>query len=118
MDAARGQPVDTIRGFGFPYRIAITPEGRTAIVTDPVRGEVRIIDVQTRHTRKVIPFPGPSDGSAMPEGVTTSDDGTRAFVTLEATGTVVAIDVETARVLWTASVGSSPDGIAYAAPVR
>ena len=36
-----GVVADTIGGFGMPYRLAVTPDGLTAIITDPQRGAVR-----------------------------------------------------------------------------
>jgi DNA-binding beta-propeller fold protein YncE len=118
VDVDRGQPVDTLRGFGLPYRIAITADGGTAVITDPPRGEVRIVDTGSRRTRQVVTFQGSGESGASPEGVTTSPDGRLGFVTLEATGQIAAIDLKTAKVLWTAPVGTGPDGIAYAPPVR
>ena len=45
VDAAEGHAIDTLRGFGLPYRMAVSRDGRSAVVTDPVRGEVRDVSI-------------------------------------------------------------------------
>jgi YVTN family beta-propeller protein len=112
MDADRGVPIDTLRGFAIPYRLAITADGATALIADPEHGEVRIIDVATRRQRAAVALAG------MPEGIATSPDSRMAFVTLNGAGQMAAIDLGTATVAWTAAVGSAPDGIAWARPPR
>ena len=110
----------TVSDFGFPYRIAMTPDGRTAIVSDPGRGELRFMDV-AKHTeigRVVIPatdvvstaeFPK----SPCPEGMSMAPDGKTRYVTLQGRNAVAAIDVASRKVVLTLPVGTWPDGIAY-----
>ncbi len=110
----------TVSDFGFPYRIAMTPDGRTAVVSDPGRGELRFMDV-AKHTelgRVTIPatdvvstaeFPK----SPCPEGLSMAPDGKTVFVTLQGRNAVAAVDVATRQLLLTLPVGAWPDGIAY-----
>ena len=57
VDAEAGRAIDTLRGFGIPYRLAVSRDGATAIVTDPARGEVRIFDAVSRRQRLLITIP-------------------------------------------------------------
>lgn len=120
MDAKTGQPIDTVSGFGMPYRIAITQDGGTAVVTDPIRGEVRIFDAQTRAQRFLVPIAPDSlvattevPGSASPEGVVTTRDSRWAFVTLQGRNRAIAIDLSTGRIAWYGVTGTWSDGIGY-----
>lgn len=110
----------TVSDFGFPYRIAMTPDGRTAVVSDPGRGELRFMDV-AKHTelgRVVVPttdvvstaeFPK----SPCPEGLSMAPDGKTVYVTLQGRNAVAAVDVATRKLVMTLPVGTWPDGIAY-----
>jgi len=125
LDAATGQPVDTLSGFGMPYRIAVTPDGRTAVVTDPVKAEVRIVDAKTREQRFLLSIPPDSlvataevPGSASPEGVTVSRDSRWAFVTLQGRNRVIAVDLSDGRIAWTGITGTWSDGVGYSPRAR
>lgn len=52
--------VDTLKNFGLPYRTAISPDDRIAVITDPVRAEVRVVDARTRSARFTIAIPADS----------------------------------------------------------
>jgi YVTN family beta-propeller protein len=120
VDTDAGRAIDTLRGFGMPYRMALSRDGRSAIVTDPVRGEVRIFDARARRQRFLITVPRDSivataevPGSPSPEGVTTSSDGRWAFVTLQGRNLVAMIDLERGVIERYAPTGTWSDGIAY-----
>ncbi|HEY4219313.1 MAG TPA: hypothetical protein VGM67_19350 [Gemmatimonadaceae bacterium] len=124
VDLARGQPIDTLRGFGLAYRLAISPDGRSVVITDPVNATVRVFDEATRHERFYIAFPPDSlvptaevKGSASPEGVTISRDSKVAYVTLQGRNRVVAIDLERGVVRGVVRgvgvTGTWSDGIGY-----
>jgi len=120
VDTDAGQPIDTLRGFGIPYRLAISRDGATAIVTDPARAEVRIFDAASRRQRLLITIPHDGlvataevPGSPSPEGVTTSPDGRWAFVTLQGRNQVAMIDLAHGKIVAYAPTGTWSDGIAY-----
>ncbi len=120
VDAERGQPIDTLGGFGMPYRLGATPDGRRVVVADPVRGEIRIFDARTRRLEHLITVPRDGivataevPGSPSPEGVTVSRDGAFAYVTLQGRNQVAAVNLATGKITGTAPVGTWPDGIAY-----
>jgi YVTN family beta-propeller protein len=120
MDLQTAQPVDTLRGFGLPYRLAIAPDGRRAVITDPVRAQVRIFDVATRRELTSLDIPADSvlstaevPGSPSPEGVAISRDGRWAFVTLQGRNRVITIDLDSTRIVGWAPTGTWSDGIGY-----
>ncbi|HMA22531.1 MAG TPA: YncE family protein, partial [Gemmatimonadaceae bacterium] len=57
VDTRSGVAVDTLRGFGLPYRLAVSLDGRRAVITDPMRATIRVFDVDSRHERFVIDVP-------------------------------------------------------------
>jgi YVTN family beta-propeller protein len=120
VDTRSGVPVDTLRGFGMPYRIGISADGQRAVITDPVRATVRVFDVANRRQRFAIEIPRDSlvataevPGSPSPEGVTITPDGRWAFITLQGRNRAVTIDLERGAIVAWAPTGVWSDGIAY-----
>jgi len=119
LDGTSGAILHTLDGFGMPYRIGITPDGRTAVVSDPGDEKIHLVDVATHTVRSVIAVPpmAPADGgasaAASPQGVTISRDGATAFVTLKAVGRVAVVDIATATITGTLPVGAGSDGVGY-----
>jgi len=120
VDPATASTALTIAGFGMPYRLAVTPDGRTVVITDPPNAVVRIIDRATRKDRATVKIPADSvaataefPGSPSPEGVILSRDGRTAFVALQGRSRVAVIDIATATVTGYMPTGAGPDGIAY-----
>lgn len=118
LDGTSGAILHTIEGFGMPYRIGITPDRRTAVISDPGEEKIHLVDVATHAVRSVIPVPSMAgaDGAsvaASPQGVTISRDGATAFVTLKAVGRVAVVDIATARITGTLPVGAGSDGVGY-----
>jgi len=120
VDTDAGQAIDTLRGFGIPYRLALSRDGATAIVTDPQRGEVQVFDARARRQRLLITIPRDGivstaevPGSPSPEGVTTSPDSRWAFVTLQGRNLVAMIDLEQGKIVAYAPTGTWSDGIAF-----
>jgi YVTN family beta-propeller protein len=117
---ASASVADTVGNFGLPYRMAITPDSRTAIITDPASGSVRFVNTATRAELGRVPFPPDSlvataevPGSSCPEGIVLTPDGRTAFITLQGRNRVVAIDVASRTVLATMPTGVWSDGVAY-----
>jgi len=81
------QALYSLWGFGFPYRMAVSADGGTAVLADPALGEVRIVDAQTFEERHRVEIPADAvvegsefAGSPAPEAVTLSLDGRFAYV--------------------------------------
>ena len=119
LDGTTGAILHTIDGFGMPYRIGITPDRRTAIVSDPEEEKIHLVDVATHAVRSVIAVPpmaateGGATAPASPQGVTISRDGATAFVTLKAVGRVAVVDIASATITGTLPVGAGSDGVGY-----
>lgn len=120
VDTDAGHAIDTLRGLGLPYRLAFARDGRSAVITDPVRGEVRVYDAASRRQRFLIGIPRDGivstaevPGSPSPEGVTTSPDSRWAFVTLQGRNVVATIDLQRGTIVGYAPTGSWSDGIAF-----
>ena len=120
VDLDRAQAIDTLRGFGLPYRLAVTPDGRRAVITDPVRAEVRIVDAATRRDLATLHVPTDSivstaeiAGSPSPEGITISPDSRWAFITLQGRNRVITVDLDDARIVGWARTGTWSDGVGF-----
>jgi YVTN family beta-propeller protein len=124
LDAMTGAAIDTLTGFGFPYRIGVSRTGRVAVVNDPVSNRIWIYEVGTRRQlaeidlAKVEGIPAPTGGQpgqqgAGPEGVTFDPISDFAYVTLHGTNQVVAVDLRQLKVTGFGPVGAGPDGIAF-----
>jgi len=113
---------------GIPIRLAITPDGRTALVTCAGSSELVAFDVASRverGRRKVDvplatgaeqrPFARLAPGSALPVGLLVSRDGRSAFVAATMGDRVVQFDVSTLEPLRSIAVGGEPDGLASTA---
>jgi YVTN family beta-propeller protein len=109
IDTATNNVVETIAKFAqLPFRVAFTPDGKRVVIPDPVGGELIIFDAATRKEIKRIKIEG---GTV---GVTVSADSRRAYVCLQETGSVAAVDLEKLEVVGTVETGKGPDGIAWA----
>jgi DNA-binding beta-propeller fold protein YncE len=94
-----------------PAQIAITPDGRRAIVLELADQSARVIETATRTVLKPIPL------GALGQYIAISPDGQVAYVTAVGDSEVLVIDPETARLVDSFPVGPeltevafSPDG--------
>ena len=102
-------PTDITVG-SFPFGVAITPDGKTAFVTNNGSDSVSTIDVKTRTKH-----PNDIPVGSVPFGVAVTPDGKTAFVTNNGGGTVSTIDVKTRTKNPTdIPVGPHPKGVAVA----
>jgi len=120
ISGTTGLPLDTLRGFGLPYRMVVTPDGARAMVSDPARSEIRIFDARTFRLLHVMLVPAEGlvptaevPGSASPEGVAVSRDSRWGFVTLQGANRVVTVDLEQGLLVASEPTGTWSDGIAF-----
>ncbi len=125
VDVQRGVVTDTLRGFGMPYRIGISPDARLAVISDPVKAQVRVVSVADRKARFTLDIPADSlvataevPGSPSPEGVAISRDSRWAFVTLQGRNRVITIDLQRGTIVGSAPTGTWSDGVAFSPVVR
>jgi len=110
---------------GIPIRIAITPDGRTALVTCAGTAEIVAFDVATRSERArrevdVPRAPGADQrplarlapDSVLPIGLLVSGDGASAFIAATMGDVVVQFATGSLEPLRTIDVGGEPDGLA------
>jgi DNA-binding beta-propeller fold protein YncE len=107
LDGRSGAPIETLKGFSMPYRLAISHDGTLAIVCDADADALVGIDVATRQVKWKIEHAG------QPRGISIAPDGRAAFVTLAADETVGVINLDTKRIQSRIKVGKSPDGVWY-----
>jgi YVTN family beta-propeller protein len=91
-----------------PNSIAITPDGRRALVLDTVSETVTVIEVTTRTPVATIPV------SSHPERVAISPDGKTAYVTVEGNENVFLVNPESNSGSTTGSFKVGPEAFAVA----
>lgn len=108
FDTADGSSRTVAEGFGWPYRMFLTPGVGQLIVPD-LRGEVlRFFDGATYEELGSIPFTGQA-----PQGLTLHGDGRHLFLSLSGAGRVAIVDIEARSVVGHLPAGSGPDGVGY-----
>jgi YVTN family beta-propeller protein len=129
LEAASGNKIATLEGFGMPYRIGVSRSSRVAIVNDPVKNRIWIYEVGTQRLLAEIDLSKeqgvrqttggqPGQEGAGPEGVAFDPIADFAYVTLHGTNQVVAVDLTRLKVTGVGSVGAGPDGIAFSPLAR
>jgi DNA-binding beta-propeller fold protein YncE len=119
FNTATGEKVAQIDGFGMPYRMSITPDGATAVVSDPGAERVMLIDAKSHRVRQTLDMTtlsgmtGELAAHPSPQGVILSRDGRFAFVTLKALGKVAVINISNGAVVKILTVGGGSDGVGY-----
>ncbi|MGE8390265.1 MAG: cytochrome D1 domain-containing protein [Pseudomonas sp.] len=120
VDAERLEVTDRIRTGRFPIRIAMTPDGKYALVSCAKSAELAVIDVAAKREIKRIGLAQAGaeyretllGAEALPIGAVVSADGKRAYVAISGGDQVAVIDTaswsEKAR--WKA--GPEPDALA------
>ena len=123
VDGPSAKIIDSIAGFGRPYRIGAARSGRLVVVSDPPNNRVWLFDTATRRALARIDLAGetgigsPAD-KAGPEGIAFDPIAEIAYVTLHGTNQVVAIDLNSHKVLGFGPTGAGPDGVGYSPLVR
>ena len=99
-----------------PAQLALTPDGGTLVTANRNDSSASIVDVRTLTERRV------AIEGAHPHGVTIEPEGRTAFLTYEGdvkhAGGVVAIDLDSGRVVWQSEAGAYTLGVAYALASR
>ena len=108
FDAADGSQTLVAEGFGWPYRIFLTPDVEQLIVPDFRRGTLRFFDGNDYDELGRIDFPGEG-----PQGLVLHPDGRHLFLSLSRGNRIAVVDIDTRVVVGYLPAGAGPDGIGY-----
>lgn len=124
LDLSSKKELATFKGFSFPYRVLFSPSNKLALVPDFRQHNIRFFDLQTlKEVAKIDLGEG-----AGPQGITLhkhmtasiqSESGLHyanqevAYLSLNLQNKVVAIDINTQKVIASFPTGNNPDGIGY-----
>ena len=123
IEGATGQVIARIDGLSVPYRLAVTSDGGTVVVSDPGAGHLVLIDRESRTISASIDVNAAAlasgyAGDASPQGFTLSRDGAWAFVSAKGIDRVAIVHLATRRVVRFVTSGAGPDGIAFSPVTR
>ncbi len=101
-----GNSVNAADAFRSPFGIAVSPDGKTAYVSDRTAANLTILDVATEKKKGEIALNG------QPHGVALSADGSQLYVAERLAGTVAVIDTAKAAVVSRLPVNKWPTEVA------
>lgn len=110
VDVPSWKVVTTLDQGERPYRVTISPDGRTAAAALTSSARIRLIDVTTRRESGMLTAPE----NSQPVGIAWSRDGKRLYVACQGINAIAVFDVEARKMLRTIAVGDGPDGVAIA----
>ena len=90
-----------------PYQLQYSPDSKWMVVAGLARNQIDIYDAATLSLAHRIP------ASSMPSHINYSPDSSVAYVSLQDTDALMAIDVRSGRVLWDTKVGKTPAGVLW-----
>lgn len=90
-----------------PYHLDYSPDGRHLVIASLRRNQVDIYDARGLSLLQRLRMP------EKPSHIAFSPDARVVYVTLQGSGTVAAISLETRQPLWEAPVGREPAGIIW-----
>ena len=119
---ASGAVVARVPGLQVPYRLAVTSDGGTVVVTDPGGEQVGLIDRASGTLSATVDVRAASMAAGLgpepsPQGFTLTADGRWALVSAKNIDRVVIIDLVRAAVVGFVASGDGPDGIGFS-PIR
>ena len=105
--------IPSYKAIGPSSHIALTPDGRRALITQPAHGQVLDVDADPASLnlggiKATIPVGDPG----APDGVAISPSGRRGYVTDQATGTIYVVDTDPASATRDSVVGELADSVA------
>ena len=90
-----------------PYQLQFSPDGKWLTVAGLARNQIDIYDAATLTLAHRIP------ASSMPSHINYAPDSSVAYVSLQGTDSLMAIDVRSGTVLWKTLVGKTPAGVLW-----
>jgi DNA-binding beta-propeller fold protein YncE len=111
---AGGARVATISLGGEAGNVQYDAGSGRILVNVQTRGDIAIIDPRSNKIVRRLPL----DGCASPHGLLVDSSRRLAFVTCEANARLLTLDLRTMRVTGNASVGDTPDVLAFDASLH
>lgn len=108
VQTADGKIVRRIDVPGAVHHVAVRPDGRYAVVTQPMQGTISVIDLALYQVISTV-----KTGS-QPNYAVFSPDGTHLFVSNAGDGTISQVDTNSWTVLGSIKVGKKPEHIVLA----
>jgi DNA-binding beta-propeller fold protein YncE len=90
-----------------PYQLVFSPDAKTLVVAGLGRNQIDLYDAKTLTLAHRIP------ASSMPSHINFAPDSSVAYVSLQGSDSLMAIDTRSGGVLWTAKVGPAPAGVMW-----
>ena len=90
-----------------PYQLGFSPDGKFLVVNGLARAQVDVYDAHSMQLVKRFPL------ASMPSHLDFAPDSSVAYVSLQGTGKLAALDLHRMTVLWTAAVGKAPAGVMW-----
>jgi DNA-binding beta-propeller fold protein YncE len=117
-----GEVVARVDGLGVPYRLVITPDGGTVVVSDPGREQVVLIDRARGTIATTVDVRATAEARGLgaepsPQGLTLTPDGAWALVSAKGIDRVAVIHLASGSVHRFIEAGDGPDGIAFSSTV-
>jgi DNA-binding beta-propeller fold protein YncE len=109
FDTKRLTVLATIPVGRVPIRLAISPDGRTAVTSNYGAGDLTLIDVGARKVRATLPVSGSTDAAQVT--IAFSPDGKRLYVAETAAARVAEVDLASGKVLRRLVAGKGSDGL-------
>jgi DNA-binding beta-propeller fold protein YncE len=119
VDAESLEIVATLDSVGFPIRVAVTANGRYALVTNARAATLSVFEVVTRELVATVQVADPGaeyretllGQAALPIGIVIHPDGTRAFVAVSGGDEVAVISTDSWEVVDRWATGREPDAL-------
>jgi YVTN family beta-propeller protein len=90
-----------------PYQLQFSPDGKWLTIAGLARNQIDIYDAATFALVHRIP------ASSMPSHINYAPDSSVAYVSLQGTNALMALDVRSGKVLWQQPVGNTPAGVLW-----
>ena len=112
VDLASARTIDTLPTDPVAIRVAISPDGRTAVTSNIGSGTLNVFDVESRKPLRTIAVSG--ERSAIQVTVAFSDDSRRVLVAETGRNTIAEVELASGRVLRRIAAGKGGDGLGIA----
>ena len=109
----------TLASKGFPIRVAFTPDGRHALVSNATAGTLSVFDAASRTPVATIGLKGAGEAfretllgrDAMPIGIAVDPAAPRAYVAVGGANRIAVVDTGAWQVVDTWETGNQPDAL-------